>query len=507
MDPGHLLVLTLMTPVVGALLSFMSGDRGAARVAIGAAIVGLGISFATATVIVRSDAPLTCAVGGWQPPLGILLRADGLSAAMMVTASLIVLAVSIAVMGDSARKHGAHERRQARAFWLLSQGLAAALMAVFLCSDFFSLYVAIELLTFAAVPLVSLEGSSKTISAALRYLLFALLGSMAYLLGTALLYGSFGTLDLGLIAEAMSGGAPLPAPIALAVALMVAGLLAKTALVPLHLWLPAAHGGAPPSSSALLSSLVVKGSFFILVRLWFDALPSAPLTEGAILLGALGSLAILHGSVMALRQARLKMLIAYSTIAQIGYLFLVFPLAAPGAALAQHGDDLQSAALAGGMLQAISHAFAKAAMFLGAGVLAGLCGSDRLDALRGIAQRAPMTIFAMALAGFSLIGLPPSGGFWAKWRLLTASVESGQWWWAVVILIGGMLAVGYITRILTISLDRSAAPRPSRDRRVTLGEIVTLALALTSFLLGILAFTSIKVLFIGRPLIEAGVTP
>ena len=105
------------------------------------------------------------------------------------------------------------------------------------------------------------------------------------------------------------------------------GLLAKTALFPLHLWLPPAHAGAPAAASAVLSALVVKGSWFLVVRLWFDVMPGVVTLPSAQLLGGVGAAAILFGSVVALRQERLKLLIAYSTLAQIGYLFLMFPLA------------------------------------------------------------------------------------------------------------------------------------------------------------------------------------
>ena len=120
-----------------------------------------------------------------------------------------------------------------------------------------------------------------------------------------------------------------PEPVAwIAASLMTIGLLAKTALFPLHLWLPPAHAGAPAPGSAVLSALVVKGSFFLIVRLWFDAMPGLMGFASSQMLGTLGAGAVLFGSVLALRQQRLKLLIAYSTIAQIGYLFFIFPLVA-----------------------------------------------------------------------------------------------------------------------------------------------------------------------------------
>ena len=151
---------------------------------------------------------------------------------------------------------------------------------------------------------------------------------MLYLLGAALLYGAYGTLDIVLLSRLVRAEpAPWPRP-----SLMTAGLLAKTALFPLHLWLPPAHAGAPAPASAVLSALVVKGSFFIIVRLWFDVMPGLPSDAAMQILATLGAAAILFGSVLALQQARLKLLVAYSTVAQIGYLFLMFPLATSAAA-------------------------------------------------------------------------------------------------------------------------------------------------------------------------------
>jgi energy-converting hydrogenase Eha subunit H len=216
------------------------------------------------------------------------------------------------------------EARAPLALWTLLQGLWAALNIVFLGGDLFNLYVALELLTFAAVPLVCLDGRPETLAAALRYLLFALFGSVFYLLGAALLYGAYGTLDIVLLAARIHAEPTVWA----AAGLMTAGLLAKTALFPLHLWLPPAHANAPAAASAVLSALVVKASFFLIVRVWFNVLPSPPNEIACAILAVLGPAAILFGSVPALRQERLKLLIAYSTVAQIGYLFLMFPLAA-----------------------------------------------------------------------------------------------------------------------------------------------------------------------------------
>jgi multicomponent Na+:H+ antiporter subunit D len=480
---GSLLVAPILIPVAGVLLSFLLGGRQAQRIALGLAPLQLIAAIVIAALVWRSGKPLVYVLGGFAPPLGIALRADGFSAVMLVTAALLMPAAELFARSSFATPMGT-EKRAPLAFWTLLQAIQAALGIVFLGGDLFNLYVALELLTFAAVPLVCLDGRPETLAAALRYLLFALFGSVFYLLGAALLYGAYGTLDIVLLAARIRAE---PA-VWLAAGLMTAGLLAKTALFPLHLWLPPAHANAPAAASAVLSGLVVKGSFVLIVRLWFDVLPALPSAVPGAILATLGSAAILSGSVLALRQERLKLLIAYSTVAQIGYLFLMFPLGhGPWAALAWSG----------GLMQAISHAFAKAAMFLSAGLVAESLGHDRISGLGGVGRAMPVTFFALGLGGLSLMGLPPSGGFVAKWLLMIASIEAGQWLWAVVMLAGGLLAAGYLYRILAPALSGDAAllkKAPQRSR-----EAIALALALIAVLLAFAPPGFFAFLQIGRP--------
>ena len=226
----------------------------------------------------------------------------------------------------------------------------------------------------------------------------------------------------------------------------------------------------------MLSGLVVKASFFLIVRLWFDVLPALPIGAASAILATLGSAAILSGSVLALRQERLKLLIAYSTIAQIGYLFLMFPLAS--------GPHPWAAdAWSGGLMQTLSHAFAKAAMFLAAGLVAKSLGHDRIAGLGGAGRATPVTMFALGLGGLSLMGLPPSGGFAAKWLLLKASVEAGQWLWAAVMLAGGLLLRRRLLyRVLAPALASGEVHMKAPVHRSR--AAVALSLALVAVLLG-----------------------
>jgi multicomponent Na+:H+ antiporter subunit D len=428
--------------------------------------------------------PMTIAVGGWAPPLGIALRADGLSALMILLTAILASSAGLFSIAHYP-PDGGEETAQSGTFWPLFFALWAAMTIVFASGDLFNLYVAIELLTIAAVGLTAFGA----LAAAMRYMVFALLGSLAFLLGVVLVYARYGTLDLVLLA-----GLVEPEPVTwLAAGLMTAGLLVKTALFPLHGWLPPAHGAAPPPASAVLSGLVVKASFYILVRLWFDVAPDLATPAFVQAMAALGALAILAGSVMAIRAERLKLVIAYSTVAQLGYLFLIWPLAG-----GDWGDVPWAAgAWTGGMIHALAHGLAKAAMFLAAGLMIEALGHDRLDGLQGIGRALPLTTFSFALAAVSLMGLPPSGGFIAKWLLLTAAFASGQLVWAAVMLIGGLMAAIYLFRPLNRMLDKTDPPELKTIARTR--ELLPMTLAILAILLGLAPGGIYDLLQIGRP--------
>jgi formate hydrogenlyase subunit 3/multisubunit Na+/H+ antiporter MnhD subunit len=476
---GLLLVLAVMVPFVGVLAAFTLGGRNAQRVATVTILAGLVIAIAIAAGTAGSGDPLVYLLGGWAPPLGIALRADGPAIAMMLAVAVVIVGIGAYARSGFRIPAGAPEARAPLVFWTLLLAIWGSLNLVFVSGDLFTLYVALELLTFAAVPLVSLDGKAETLRAALRYLLYALLGSVFYLLGAVLMYGVYGTLDIALLGPRIGPGAATLA----AAALMTAGLLAKTALFPLHLWLPPAHAGAPPAASAVLSGLVIKGSWFLVVRLWFDVFPGVVTMSAAQLLAGLGAAAIVVANVVALRQERLKLLVAYSTVAQIGYLFLMFPLAFDvGAAAIVRGG-----ALTGGMLQAIAHATAKAAMFMAAGLVYVALGHDRIAGLAGIGRALPVSVLTFAIAGAALMGLPPSGAYAAKKLLVDAAAASGQWWWELVLDVGGLLTASYVVLVLAHALSPATTPVEPRARVSRLGQGAALALALCSAALGFVA--------------------
>lgn len=458
------LAWVIALPLVGTLLSVML-PGWASIIGMASAVATVGAA-ASVLWVVATAGPVRYAIGGWSPGLAIALQADGVSALLLLMTGLVVLAISVyatAYFRQSAQPHH---------YWALSLLLLTALNALLLAADLFNLYVTLELLGLSAVALTALGGQRAALEAAVRYLMLGLLGSLAFLAGVALIYAGYGTLDMPSLAQRFQ-----PDPLAwTAAALMTAGLLIKTALFPLHSWLPPAHANAPAPVSAALSALVVKAAFYLILRFWLDLF--APLSTPGLsyLFGSLGAAAVLWGSWNALRAERLKLLAAYSTIAQIGYLFLFLPLIMD---LPQ--GPSRDAALGGLMLLALTHGFAKSALFLAAGVIQQRAGHDRIRELQGAAQALPATTSALALAGVALIGLPPSGAFLAKWQLLAGALNANLWFSVVVVLVGSLLAAAYVFRVLNHAFSQARYP----SHRLSIGreEIPALALGLVATLM------------------------
>lgn len=292
-------------------------------------------------------------------------------------------------------------------------------------------------------------------AAALRYLLASLLASLLFLLGVALLYGQTGRLDIALLSQAVQDDSTLR----LAATLMTLGLLIKSAMVPLHTWLPAAHARAQAPVSAMLSAVVVAVTLFLTWRLWLG--PFAILHSlQTHWLGLTGAVALAWGGIQAALQTRLKLLIAWSTLSQSGYALLMLSL--PGPTRSTPTPAPQGLAFDGALQVLLAHGLAKGALFLAAGAIIAAHGHDRMSRLAGSAQHLPMAWLAMALAGASLLGIPPTGGFVGKWWLLQASLESGSVAISAAVLLGTFFTAACLWRLFDIGL----CPCPgARQRR------------------------------------------
>jgi multicomponent Na+:H+ antiporter subunit D len=485
-------VWAVCLPLAGGTLAFLLRRSAAHRLG-GATALGTLGAVAWLALEVWREGPRRYAVGGWGAPLGVDLYADGLSLGMLLVTALVGAAVTAYAMRYFTPPRREESWSEGEGFWPLWLFLWASLNALFLSADIFNLYVTLELVTLSSVGLILLAREPLARMAAIRYLLAAFMASLAYLLGVALLYAAFDTLDIHTLGQRLAPGIAS----SVAVVLVTLALALKTALFPLHFWLPPAHGSAPAPVSAVLSALVIKASFYLLIRLWFEVFPGVVSPAAGQLVGLLAAGAIFWGSLQAIRQRRLKLLIAHSTVAQIGYLFLLIPLATVLDPLGSGPAPWSFDAWSGGVYSGLSHALAKASMFMAAGTVMHALGNDRIDSMKGIAGRLPLTTFAFGLAGMTLIGLPPSGGFVAKWLLLSAALAAGQWWWALVIAAGGLLAAGYVFRVLGQAFlqaeDAKFHPVPM------VMELASLAMAIGAVLMGLAPAELLAMLEVGSP--------
>jgi formate hydrogenlyase subunit 3/multisubunit Na+/H+ antiporter MnhD subunit len=443
----------VIAPLAASIAAFLFGRRREMNLAIVALTAGVlaWVTGPAVTDLLRFG-PLSYRLGAWGAPLGIELRLDGLSVVFLLTTLVVILAGSVHADGMAEREvdhagpsaGGSEELARRRSFlplWLL---LWAGLDALFLSSDLFNLYVALELVGLCAVALVALAGGLSVLKAAMRYLFANAAASTVFLAGVALVYHQHQALDLATLSARVTDGTSD----ATALSLLSAGLAFKAALFPLHAWLPTAHASAVPPVSAVLSALVVKAPVYLLARLWLDVF--WPVVDGPafILLGALGAIGMVWGSSQAVRAERLKVLVAYSTVAQIGLLLAAFPIVARAG----------SGAWLGLVLLAAGHALAKAAMFLAAGGIAQVYGHDRLSEMTGFGARVPVCTYAFGLAGISLVGIPGTVGFLGKWLLATAGMAAAAAPWVATVTVSSLFTASYVWKVLAIAVRHVPAP-------------------------------------------------
>jgi multicomponent Na+:H+ antiporter subunit D len=471
-------VLLLLPLLFGAVVAVLAGLWRAAAAqwtAIVATFLTLVASVVALVVVVR-DGPITHELGGWPPPVGIEYVLDPLSAYLAGIVALIGLLVTIYPVRT------AFDLFPGRGVPLypLVLLLLTGLMGVVLSGDLFHLFVFLEIYAIATYALVAL-GGDRAIFASFRYLLLGTLGSGLYLLGVGFVYFSTGSLNMADVAGLLPTLADDPAILG-SMALIVLGLALKMALFPLHVWLPDAHAYSPPGVAALLAAVQVKAGAYALVRILFDVYGPAytgnalPVSTALVWFGAAG---IVVGSVLAIQQADLKRLLAYSTVAQLGYIGLGIGLATP-------------LALVGALLHVLNHAVMKSGLFLVAGGILQRTGIKEIARFSGLGKRMPLTMAGFAIAALSMVGIPPTAGFFSKFYLVVATVELENWVLATVIVGSSALTAIYFLRLFEQIfvrdpqeevVDRAHEPNPRIIATVGVLAFAVLAIGLGNALL------------------------
>jgi multicomponent Na+:H+ antiporter subunit D len=420
----HLPVLPVVTSLVGAMLVPVLGLRAPRRVptlarltaaaATAASLGGLGLVLARGSV--------RYAVAAWPPPWGIELVLDPLSAFMAVTISSTAT-VALAVAGRSPG-----DRPGGPAFYALALVFLAGLLGIVVSGDLFNVFVFLELAAIASYALVASAGGPALL-AGFRYLILGTVGGSFYLLGVGLLYAVTGTLNIADLSARAAEVGGSPALLGGATFVLV-GLAVKAGLFPLHAWLPDAYTHAAPAVVNLVAPIGTKAALYLMARLLVQALDQHGTRLAGVLLWA-GAAAVVVGGVLALRQRDGRRLLAYSSVSHAGYIALGLGLG-------------NVSAQVGAYLHILAHALAKAALFVAVGAAAATGRGTRVGA---IGRAAPLTAASAVVAALTLVGVPPSGGFFSKWYLLRGAVEAGQYAAAAVVLVGGLLAAGYAYRL------------------------------------------------------------
>ncbi len=398
----------------------------------------VGAVFIAALVIayhVNQGLIIRYAVAHWEPPWGIELVVDSISSMMLALLSgisFLILVYSYAAVR--------HELDSKVIGWYYTAFLLtlAGMIGLVITNDIFNMYVFIEVTGIGACSLVAAKGTRQATEAALKYLLLATIGSGFILFGIGFVYMMTGHLNLTFIAaELAQVKDSYPFLIWTALSFFTVGLGVKSALFPLHLWLPDAHSSAPSPSSAVLSSLVVKVYIITFLKILFIAFGLEIFHETFIrhLIIVLSVIAMLAGSFFAFVQIELKRRLAYSTVAQVGYVFLGIGLGTPWG-------------LAAGMLHIVVHAFMKTCLFLTAGAFYYQTGIKKVNQFSGMGYKMPITMGAFTIAAFSMVGIPLFGGFISKYGLGIGSLEADLPALILVIILSGLLNATYYFPII-----------------------------------------------------------
>lgn len=378
---------------------------------------------------------LSYAVGGWAAPWGIEVLIDPLSAFMLVVISFVALIILF--YSASALEW---EVPEAGTGWYYTAFLllVASMMGMAITNDLFNMYVFIEVVGISACALVLAKGGREATEAAFKYLLLATIGSGFVLMGIALLYMITGHLNVAFVARELNQVYPqYPHLIWTVLSFFLVGFGIKAALFPFHVWLPDAHSAASTPSSAILSSLVVKVYIVALLKFYFLIFGLELLDQLLIrqLILLMGSAAILAGSMFAFAQLNLKRRLAYSSVAQIGYIFFGIALGSP-------------TGLAAGILHIFNHAVMKTCLFLAAGAIYRQTGEKNVTRLQGIGYSMPLTMGAFSIAALSMVGFPLFSGFISKWYLALGSIEAGMPMFVGLIILSGLLNASYFLPII-----------------------------------------------------------
>jgi len=438
---SHLPILQVILPLIAAPICVILRQGTLSWLL---AVLVCFLSFVISCVLFNQvflEGVVSYALGGWLSPWGIEYRLDKLTVFML----LIINAVaSLVLLG--ARESLTSEISSDRLYLFYTAFLLnlTGLLGVIMTGDAFNLFVFIEIASLSSYAMISIGNDRRCLYAAFKYLIFGTIGASFILISVGLLYVVTGTLNMADIFQRLPD-VENTKTLTTALVFFVVGVGIKAAIFPLHLWLPDAYSYSPSIVSTFLAGTTTKVFIYVLIRFIYSvfAYEAVFVQETFSLLMILACAGILYGSYLAIKQDSLKRLLAYSSIAQLGYMLLGISLAT------QTG-------LAAGLIHVFNHAIIKVSLFLSIIVIIFYTKTDSISKLAGLAKTMPLLMVSFLIGGLSLIGVPLTAGFVSKWFLIKASFEAGYWGLILVIVFSSMLAIVYIWKFVEIAYFKSA---------------------------------------------------
>ncbi len=410
-------------------------------------ILGMIFNLAAAITLIPRvlQAPIIISLGGFPAPFGINLMVDPLAVFLAVLIALVGLMISIYAV-DYIKK-GATQ-----SYHMLYLLLLVGATGIVLTGDIFNLFVFFEILCISSYALVAYNQDKPGIEAGIKYLIQGTVGSGLILMGIALLYGYFGTLNMAHIAKHIHSITPLSAFLPLA--LLITGFGVEAAIIPLNAWLPDAHSSAPSSISAILSSIAIKMGVYSIMRIIFTLFGASSLLHFLLFIGLI---TLLVGELAAFRQNNIKRMLAYSSTGQIGLIIFAFGLAS-------------ALGIKGALFQITSHALAKALLFLTVGYMIYRSGSMEIDSLAGMGKKLPVISLAFVIGVFSLIGFPPFVGFASKFLIVEATLVQHDLLLTILlgfVLLATVIECAYFLKVIQIIYFKESNKDPDQTRKNT----------------------------------------
>ena len=421
--PALQVVLPLMMAAVVSLLPWRRVIWG---VVLATTVAGFGITVALLRRVL-AEGVVSYHLGGWAPPWGIEYRVDVVNAFLLLIVSGIAVAVTLYARLSVEREISAGRIRLFYAAFLLA---LTGLLGITITGDVFNVFVFLEISSLSTYALVAMGEDRRALTSAFRYLILGSIGATFIVIGIGMMYAKTGTLNMADLAVRLPEVAG-SRTIVVAYAFLIIGIFLKLALFPLHRWLPDAYAFAPSAATAFIAATATKVAAYVLLRFAFTIfgpLFSLERMQIDLVLLPLALAAVVTMSLVALSQADVKKMLAYSSLAQIGYIALGISLASV-------------AGLTAGIVHLFNHALMKGALFMAVGCV-------RLEAMRGLGRRMPWTMAAFVAAGLSLVGVPLTVGFISKWYLILGAIEKGWWPVAGLVVITSLIAVAYIWRVV-----------------------------------------------------------